>query len=128
MNTTIDQRIEHDLPLGSSVREATRMLERQWGPESDSDWGTSADWKVSKDWKQSPLLDLTVSDRTGAVTYRFLPEELSDGQHMEKRLYRLRGDLLRVRSHFLTDRINWSQKHLDEVVTGPGPDSPRYRA
>lgn len=104
MDVTIDPQIERDGHLASSVREATRLLIEEIGPSAGQ---ARSEWRSSTDEKQRPLIDLTVSDRTGAVTYRFAPVELSNGPHMETRLHRLWGDLLMVRSHHQLDSTIW---------------------
>jgi hypothetical protein len=109
MRTQIEPQIEQDHRLVSSVREASRLLERELGPNASR---ARADWRLSSDDRGRMLVDLTVSDWTGAVTYRFAPGELADGPHMEKRLHHLWGDLLMVRSHNLIDGSNWELQQL----------------
>ncbi len=60
-------------------------------------------WSLEVDARDRELIVLKIWDWTGAVEYKFAPQELDNFSHLERRLYRLWGDLLQVRSHVQTD-------------------------
>ena len=61
------------------------------------------EWSIKADERGREYVSLRLSDWTGAVEYKFAPEELTHPAHLERRLYRLWGDLLQIRSHVQAD-------------------------
>lgn len=88
--------------LSRAVDEASKLLERVIGPSAHF---VTAAWDLTEDDRGHPLIGLEVSDWTGSVGYRFAVAELSNEPHLRRRLHRLWGDLLQVRSHVQLDNI-----------------------
>ena len=105
MDVTIPVEIDRNPKLAGAVREATELLEGEIGQTSVA---ARADWSLDQDQNGRDLLYLRVSDWTGSVGYRFVPEELSHSAHMKARFSRLWGDFLQVRSHVQMDESWWS--------------------
>ena len=63
--------------------------------------GVSAEWDLSEDTHGEPTLTLRLADATGTATAVFAPDDLRVSKTLRRRLNRLWGDLLRVRTHKL---------------------------
>lgn len=109
MNTSVQKEIQERSDLAPRVEEANTLLETVLGASSAA--LIQADWSLDKDAMGRPLLLLRLSDWTGSVGYRFAPDELDNKVHMTRRLQRLWGDLLQVRSHVQLDENWW---HLQQ--------------
>ena len=109
MDVTIPDEIDRNSGLARAVREATELLDEEIGRTSIA---ARAAWSLDKDENGRDLLYLRVSDWTGSVGYRFVPEELSNANHMKARFSRLWGDFLQVRSHVQMDESWWSLEQL----------------
>jgi hypothetical protein len=107
-----DEAISKDPALAAAVDEASKLLEQELGPSAAT---VRARWTLSEDSSGRPLVDLSVSDWTGSVGYRFAAPELSNKNHMQLRLHRLWGDLLQVRSHYQIDSKIWSLQEQAEA-------------
>lgn len=94
----------HRPDLAAVIRGASDLLKETLGPSAER---VRADWSLSQDEMGRAFVELRVSDWTGSVGYRFSPDELSNPSHMERRLHRLWGDLLMVRSHVQLDDYHW---------------------
>ncbi len=105
MKVSLEPKINDDPELLSKIEAANKLLEDLLGPSADQ---VEADWSLSDRAKGHFLVNLTVSDWTGSVGYRFAPEELRNSAHMRMRLHRLWGDLLQVRSHVQIDENWWA--------------------
>jgi hypothetical protein len=103
MNEIIQPSIRENPHLASSVSRASRLLEAELGPSTG---GVTAEWSRTRDARGRPLLELKISDFSGAVNAQFAPEELTNESQVQSRLIRLWGDLLQVRSHKLLDQLS----------------------
>ena len=79
------------------LEQVSEILAEAIGPESSP--FVEADWKVVTDPRGRELYRLSIVDpHGGPVSTDFTPEELEIPLHMYVRLYRLWGDLLKIRS------------------------------
>ena len=101
-NVEIDEKIKADPELAPAVKDATILLDAELGASADL---VTARWNLSEDARSRPVIDLEISDFTGAVSTRFAPDELRNTSHMQVRLGRLWGDLLQVRSHKQVEKL-----------------------
>jgi hypothetical protein len=100
----VDPLIDADARLKPLVANATEVLERTVGPASAP--RVSATWKLLNVDKDRQLIQLQLSDYTGATpAVHFAPDELESDRRTRDRMLRLWGDLLQVRSHKLLDEI-----------------------
>ena len=110
MPNTIRPEIEQRSDLGPAVQDASAYLQ-ELGPSASQ---ALAEWSLIQDERGRELINLRLSDWTGSVEYRFAPEELSSPAQIRRRLHRLWGDLLQVRSHVQLDSNWWSlQSHAE---------------
>ena len=65
----------------------------------------SEDWSMENDPQGRPLISLDLSDYIGRVKTQFAPDELGDPSELRRRLYRIWGDLLEIRSHKLLENL-----------------------
>ena len=100
MELAVAPDIERDADLAARVRLASDLLGRSLGPSSGQ---VLVSWAKSSDDRGRTILNLTISDWTGAVAYPFRPEELTNDLHLKLRFHRLWGDFLLVRSHTQLD-------------------------
>ncbi len=91
----IPDAIRSDQAILALVEQATRLLETELGPSADL---VKVEWSAELEGGRR-VLDLTLSDWTGAVQAQFAPDELKNQAHAQVRLHMLWGDLLQVRSH-----------------------------
>jgi hypothetical protein len=88
------------------VLSANEILEEVLGQAADL---VTADWSEGQDEMSRPIVILTLRDFTGSVFTRFAPDELTNPDHMRRRLHRLWGDLLQI-------RVRTHVKSLQELV------------
>jgi hypothetical protein len=100
MQRVTDSAISSRPELVKAVARATDLLASHMGASASR---SKAEWSLTHDNRGREQIELRVSDWTGSVGYRFAPDELNDGEHMDYRLHRLWGDLLMVRSHVQMD-------------------------
>jgi hypothetical protein len=105
MDVVKDDAIRQAGDLDAAVDKATDLLKEELGPSAAD---ARVQWTLSKDDRGREVVNLTLSDWTGSVGYRFAPIELGDESHMRLRLHRLWGDLLMVRSHYQIDSSIWA--------------------
>jgi len=104
MDVNISKDISARPDLEAAIKGASKLLEEELGASAAS---VKADWNLTRDRDGRLVVELLVSDWTGAVGYRFSPDELSNQAHTRLRLHRLWGDLLQVRSHAQLDAAWW---------------------
>jgi hypothetical protein len=104
MTSFISETIQNDPSLARDVERASQILKDVIGATSAS---VAADWKFARDTKGRPLVQLALSDFTGAhaETY-FAPDELASEGRVYAKLYRAWGDLLEARSHKQLDVLS----------------------
>jgi hypothetical protein len=78
------------------IDQATQRLEDILGQSSGQ---VTATWERVEDSRGRTLHRLKLKDFTGEVSADFAPDELRNAAHMHVRLYRLWGDLLRIRNN-----------------------------
>ncbi len=88
--------------LRTLAEQATKSLEEMLGRESPT---VSAEWDRAEDARGQDVVTLRLSDWTGSATAAFEPKELESPTRLERRLRRVWGELLRIRSHKLLDDL-----------------------
>jgi hypothetical protein len=103
MPTIIDPKIRAQETLAADVALADKLLEVEIGPPSKM---LTREWKLTQDERQRSTIELHLSDSTGSVRGVFAPDELRDTYHMQRPIHSLWGDLLQIRAHKQTQRLN----------------------
>jgi hypothetical protein len=111
MPAVIAEAIDVAPPLVESVQKASRVLAEVLGPSNES---VQRRWKEVRDGRGRALVELTLSDGTGSVVGVFTPDELADELELQRRLYRLWGDLLQIRSHKQLDKVRQMVRDLED--------------
>lgn len=100
--------VDRHRPLwGALVRRATALVRKEMEKSiypTDIIWG----WKWIDDPASTALVRLTLSDEFGSVAAELSPKDLKDEEVIERRIGRLYGDLLAVRSEILMRPITES--------------------
>lgn len=79
----------------AAVRKATDLLAEAIGGVTG---GLEANWDLVTDSRGRALYRLKLRDWSGEVTADFAPDELSNESQIQRRVYRVWGDLLQVRA------------------------------
>ena len=95
MKMQIEEKIRNDPKWAAAVDRANLLLQAELGPTGEL---ASASWNLVQDNGSSPRVDLTLSDWSGAVEGRFSFKDLQSTPFLQRRLNRLWGDLLEIRS------------------------------
>ncbi len=104
--------LEQNRKLLEGVTLANQLLSLELGKSQAS---AAADWTHVHDHLGRPLLQLTLTDlfTKDQVIERFAYEEFGDRKHLEARMHRMWGNLLRARSGALL-------KSLEELIVRSG--------
>ncbi len=84
------------------LQRATKVLEEVIGRSFEK---YTAEWDKTADGNGRSNFRLRLSDRTGEIRAEFAPAEFQNQSHLRRRLIRLWGDLLEIRSHKLLDDL-----------------------
>lgn len=95
MKQTYGNRIRQSAELLTLAKQANSRLEEMLGSSANL---VAAEWDRSEDATGRSIVTLRLSDFTGFVTTAFDPQELASPSQISRRLNRLWGDLLQVRS------------------------------
>jgi hypothetical protein len=111
MATQTDESIDVGPRLTPLVEKASKILTEVLGPSREI---VHREWRSASNDRGRTFVELTLSDWSGSVSTRFTPDELRDTPRLERRLIRLVGDLLQIRSHKLLDRLKEDIQGLAE--------------
>ena len=93
------QSVDESKPL----QQAKTLLDTILGPQSSS--LVTREWKPVPDHQGRTHYRLSLRDLTGEVSTDFAPDELENPLYMRVSLYRLWGDLLKIRSDQQHQRV-----------------------
>lgn len=93
--TIINNTIAQNQARIKLVERANGILNEVLG---DSQRSVSVEWGQAEDGQGRPVMVLKISDFMGTVTATFAPDELEKPAQFATRLYRLWGDLLKIRT------------------------------
>jgi hypothetical protein len=92
---SVDESVRTDPKLADAVLVATGIVEEELGNSAEQ---VEVSWRLTHDQRGRPIVVLRLSDWTGSVDGNFSPDELKDTELLGRRVVRLWGDLLQVRS------------------------------
>jgi hypothetical protein len=96
MKQSVSGDINSDPVLRSRVYGANQILAEILGPASSS---VNAGWSTLRHADGTPLIQLALSDSTGAEEVKFTPEHFANEEYLRAKFYKIWGDLLQNRSH-----------------------------
>lgn len=114
--------VERRRPLwGALVQKATALVKKEMEQSiypADIIWG----WEWIDDPASPAIVRLTLSDEFGSVATEFIPQDLKDERLMERRIGRLYGDLLGVRSRVIMRPIREAllEERAAQAAAGAG--------
>jgi hypothetical protein len=103
MEVIYSDRARQDRKGYALMQKATKLLEESVRASPDRT-PIVAEWDRLEE-ERGVLYTLRLSDFAGEATMTFSPEELEGGTQTELRLYKVLGDLLRIRSHRLLEKV-----------------------
>ena len=78
--------------MAEAIARANEMLRAEAGASADQVQGC---WSFTQDERGRNVLDLALTYDVGSASARFVRSELTDAYRLERRLYRLWGDVLK---------------------------------